>query len=282
MEAVLTAVVVLFVIWIIRSITEFIKKNSKRKYEVFVQNHSIALKELLELNAKYSFNQCDNLGFEHTYDNEKFFNQIFCRDYLIYQLQFNRRKALEILSLIKQNKFNYDKYIDEMARISLGKYDAFGEDLSRDELLRIERRIYEKYVLRPNIHFNINVALYCSTINGNIYDEKSELFDEYEVQEILRRLNNKSGTFFNDREIWEAICRVERGRVSNKMRFSIYERDGYRCRICGATDAYTTLEIDHIIPIAKGGKSNYDNLQTLCSRCNAQKGDGIPGGRRSR
>ena len=55
------------------------------------------------------------------------------------------------------------------------------------------------------------------------------------------------------------------------MRFSIYEKDNYRCRKCKRhTD---DLEIDHIIPIAKGGKSEYNNLQTLCKRCNMNKSD---------
>ena len=57
------------------------------------------------------------------------------------------------------------------------------------------------------------------------------------------------------------------------MRFAIYKRDNYRCRKCGRqTD---DLEVDHIIPIAKGGKSTYDNLQTLCHRCNSKKSDNI-------
>ncbi|MBP5466276.1 MAG: HNH endonuclease [Clostridia bacterium] len=52
------------------------------------------------------------------------------------------------------------------------------------------------------------------------------------------------------------------------MRFSIYKRDGYRCQHCGRSGRFVDLEIDHIIPISKGGKSTYDNLQTLCQRCN--------------
>ncbi len=72
---------------------------------------------------------------------------------------------------------------------------------------------------------------------------------------------------------WQSICRVERGKVTNKMRFAIYERDHYRCRKCGkSTD---DLEVDHIIPISKGGKSTFDNLQTLCHRCNYRKGSNI-------
>ena len=89
-----------------------------------------------------------------------------------------------------------------------------------------------------------------------------------QILDLIDRVNDKYGTWFNDRGIWDAICRVERGRVSNKMRFSIYKRDGYRCQHCGRSGRFVDLEIDHIIPIAKGGKSTYDNLQTLCKRCN--------------
>ncbi|MBO4667476.1 MAG: HNH endonuclease [Bacilli bacterium] len=57
------------------------------------------------------------------------------------------------------------------------------------------------------------------------------------------------------------------------MRFSIYARDGNRCRKCGRRTG--DLEIDHIIPIAKGGKSTYENLQTLCKSCNKKKGSSL-------
>ena len=31
------------------------------------------------------------------------------------------------------------------------------------------------------------------------------------------------------------------------------------------------LHIDHIVPIAKGGKTVKSNLQVLCSKCNGKK-----------
>lgn len=52
----------------------------------------------------------------------------------------------------------------------------------------------------------------------------------------------------------------------------IYDRDGNKCLACGATDELT---LDHIVPSSKGGKSNIDNLQTLCRKCNLQKGNRI-------
>ena len=106
-----------------------------------------------------------------------------------------------------------------------------------------------------------------------MYATKDRSFSAEYVLELIKRLNNKDGTFYIDKGIWDALCRVERGRVSDRMRFSIYKRDGYRCRMCGKSGTFATLEIDHIKPIAKGGKSTYDNLQTLCKSCNQKKGD---------
>ena len=57
------------------------------------------------------------------------------------------------------------------------------------------------------------------------------------------------------------------------MRFAIYKRYIYRCR--KRRRKTNDLEADHIYPIAKGGISTYDNLQTLCHRCNVKKGANV-------
>jgi hypothetical protein len=59
------------------------------------------------------------------------------------------------------------------------------------------------------------------------------------------------------------------------MRFKIFSRDNFRCRICGrspASDPKVKLHVDHIIPRSKGGETNPANLQTLCDKCNLGKG----------
>lgn len=59
---------------------------------------------------------------------------------------------------------------------------------------------------------------------------------------------------------------------SVSQREIIFERDGYKCVICGLGRA-DGLEIhaDHIIPKERGGKATIENGQTLCSKHNIQK-----------
>lgn len=66
--------------------------------------------------------------------------------------------------------------------------------------------------------------------------------------------------------------REGRQSISNRLRHDVFKRDGYRCRECGASvEDGATLEIDHIIPVAKGGTNDINNLQTLCKECNRGK-----------
>lgn len=52
---------------------------------------------------------------------------------------------------------------------------------------------------------------------------------------------------------------------------NVKERDGWKCLCCGATDK-RNLEVDHIVAVHHGGKNELANLQTLCKRCNGDKG----------
>jgi len=59
---------------------------------------------------------------------------------------------------------------------------------------------------------------------------------------------------------------------TTELKKQIFERDGYKCVICGRTanEGYE-LHVDHILPKDKGGKATLDNGQTLCSICNFRK-----------
>jgi 5-methylcytosine-specific restriction endonuclease McrA len=61
-------------------------------------------------------------------------------------------------------------------------------------------------------------------------------------------------------------------RVPPKLRLEVLARDGFRCILCGRTAEETTLHVDHITPVAKGGSNELDYLATLCQECNLGKG----------
>lgn len=245
-----------------------------RIYVKFLKNNSVTLEKLFELNKRYDFyHHLHDYKFTHVYDNRTHFDNISCEDYLTYQLQFNMHDIENLIKKISFNKEMNIKYSLELTDIiEFGIYRIKNKNLNQNYLLKIEKKLFSRYVLHPKIEIYFYVILYCSKINGRIYDFKETNFSVEWVISLIKRLNNKTNGFYNDKQIWDALCRVERGRVSNKVRFYIYQRDGYKCCKCGRGDDLVFLEIDHIKPISKGGKSNLSNLQTLCRECNKNKG----------
>ena len=94
----------------------------------------------------------------------------------------------------------------------------------------------------------------------------------------MEKYCSSCGAAFNDLKF--KICpycggkldvRYGRQPIPRKLRHEVFKRDGYRCRECGASKDETSLEIDHILPVAKGGTNDIGNLQTLCRECNRMK-----------
>jgi 5-methylcytosine-specific restriction endonuclease McrA len=65
------------------------------------------------------------------------------------------------------------------------------------------------------------------------------------------------------------LRRVEKRKISNRLRVAIWRRDHFTCQHCGTHD---NLVVDHIVPESKGGTLEESNLQTLCNSCNSSKG----------
>jgi hypothetical protein len=76
---------------------------------------------------------------------------------------------------------------------------------------------------------------------------------------------------------WRPDRPPNRGRTpSLRLRWQVLERDRFTCVSCGASPATalgTKIHVDHVVPFSKDGRTELDNLQTLCDRCNYGKTD---------
>lgn len=89
---------------------------------------------------------------------------------------------------------------------------------------------------------------------------------EETIIELIRALESKLTV--------SAFTKEQRALMTKKMREAIKARDNFTCCTCGNsihTEPNLLLEIDHIIPVSKGGHTVEDNLQTLCWKCNRAK-----------
>jgi 5-methylcytosine-specific restriction endonuclease McrA len=59
-------------------------------------------------------------------------------------------------------------------------------------------------------------------------------------------------------------------------RRNILYRDKNRCQYCGKVFQQRELNLDHIVPISRGGTSCWENVVCACIACNTKKGDRLP------
>lgn len=93
---------------------------------------------------------------------------------------------------------------------------------------------------------------------------------EETIAELIKALESKLTA--------SAFVKEQRTLMTKKLREFIKTRDNFTCCNCGNSiniEPNLLLEIDHIIPVAKGGRTVEDNLQTLCWKCNRAKSDKI-------
>ncbi len=131
------------------------------------------------------------------------------------------------------------------------------------ELKKYEEELLSKKTYDPRFP-SVILHLMATSQYGD-YD-RNERYEFSDILECYRVALEKEGKM--------TFIQQQRAILSDDKRYEIMKRDGFRCCICGATAAAgVRLEVDHIKPVSKGGKSTDDNLQTLCERCNKGKRD---------
>ena len=90
--------------------------------------------------------------------------------------------------------------------------------------------------------------------------------NEETIVELIKMLESKLTI--------SAFGKEQRALMTSKLREHIKSRDNFTCCHCSNStfkEPNLLLEIDHIIPVSKGGYTTEENLQTLCWKCNRAK-----------
>lgn len=179
-----------------------------------------------------------------------------------YEEQIQKLKVLiEELETLKEAKVIIDNYKKDYDQYIQNVPDYVLKDDEDGFYSRLGLAIIDESVLNVEYKFTY-------TSNGGMAQRSFTVpMNEENIIELINQLENKLSK--------NAQTKEQRALMTTKLRTFIKERDNYTCCQCGNSthkEPNLLLEVDHIIPISKGGLTIKENLQTLCWKCNRSKG----------
>lgn len=185
------------------------------------------------------------------YPNKRMYPEQIQKLYLLVEELETLREAKQI---IENYKAEYQQYLGDVPAFILqedeaGFYSRLGFAHIDESVLTVEYK-------------------FIYTSNGGMAQRSFTVpMTEETIAELIRILESKLTI--------KEFAREQRSLMTKKLRQFIMSRDQFTCCNCGNSshkEPNLLLEIDHIVPIAKGGCTTVENLQTLCWKCNRSKG----------
>jgi hypothetical protein len=175
-------------------------------------------------------------------------------------------KVLNDFSAVEQGKY---LLANERDAILSSIHTSISPHILKNHQNRVTKELGFKNVNMSKLYFPAYTFQYISA-GGNSSSKFDLTFDIAQIEKFIGYL---AGLV----EFKNSIA-GQRALMTSKLREQIKIRDGYICQICSLStedEKNLLLEIDHIIPLSKGGVTCESNLQTLCWKCNRSKGSKI-------
>lgn len=154
-------------------------------------------------------------------------------------------------------------------------YKSEKSEWYKEYMKKYQKENAEKIKSRKKKQYQNNVEYY-KEISKQRYKDKPEYFKQY-GRKYRQSERGREADFRRNLKRRSNINNVE---FTSLERKEILERDNWTCQCCGIKvhdrksgnwNTNDKAEIDHIIPISKGGNSELNNLQVLCRTCNRSK-----------
>lgn len=236
-----------------------IVKTSSRKYQ-----------ELLSLSMRYRFDRGIRLQYSisKSVNSKNQYDHFDCEEYLCEEIEQRFEECERFIQRVYANLTLYQCYCSELAVLpsDMAYVEAEAKGIPYAVFHRMEKDLciplYEEEVAPPTFLIHVN---YHSPQGRNVYRrDYAVTFEKFaKLFEKVRKRRDARNTAAYQRKI-----------MSHSLRYDIMKRDGFRCVLCGrSANEHIILHVDHILPVSKGGKTEYSNLRTLCNECNMGKRD---------
>lgn len=101
---------------------------------------------------------------------------------------------------------------------------------------------------------------------------KVEIVEEYDDQQI-----RTSSLILKMPAVVRLVNMFRRSKQRVRYRKqNVFARDRWTCQYCGERKPAAELTVDHVVPRAQGGRTEWENVTTSCRECNSAKADRTP------
>lgn len=227
---------------------------SKRKRIDYI-SHDLVINELRRVAALYNGAYFKKRDFD--------VNSLTCKSSKVLSIFGSWSIALASIGVdsapireLRKDRFEDAELLSELNRITI----ALGHRPSKSEWEAIDAK-FSYTTIKERFHGWLNACL-----------KSEELFADNRV------VNNDNVNSNSFKTVVRAKAKENNRNIPLKVRLKVLQRDSYKCVLCGrspASDSSVELHLDHIIPFSHGGKSEFNNLRTLCRECNIGRGNDL-------
>lgn len=195
---------------------------------------------------------------------------------------FNHNKKIPATSSLIESRFGSWSKALEKAEIEIAPSQSRYSD---EDLFENLLNVWTHYGRQPTV---TEMAQAPSKITPNTYSNRfgnwrksleafvGRMNRTQKEDEQISRNNKISQTPIRQEIKKQSVATEDRRNIGLGLRYKVLSRDKFKCVRCGAspaTDPACRLHIDHTVPFSKGGKTTFENLKTLCEKCNLGKGN---------
>ena len=259
----------LFFIVILALIVLLIRRVRIEREEL-VKRTSPMYARLQQLNEMYLFRPVDTCRvIRKSCSSKAQYDRLNSYDYFVGLVLDNSEWVEDLVNDTETNRSLFAEYqerVCELKPCSAKKIKALKYPISVYAYHSLEEQICEREYYDPILNPVVKIIIGYTSEKGRNSYEKSTTYTFEQIVDILKAAKSQAA--------YKRTSQYQRSIMTDSLRYQVMRRDHFRCCLCGVSSADgAKLEVDHILPVSKGGQTEMNNLRTLCERCNRGKRD---------